>query len=118
MALDLYLNDNVYLSGQAMGAYDGGAGGYATGMFGLGYQQAIDDAFLLGVELALGSAGGGGLAVGDGLVSHAYLNGEYRFNKRFSVGLSLGRFESLDVAYQVDLLQFSVGYRFADILVR
>jgi len=35
-SLDRFFSDHIYISGQAVGAYSGGAGGYAEGLFGAG----------------------------------------------------------------------------------
>ncbi len=116
ISMDLFITPKFYLSGQAIGAYDGGAGGYAVGMFALGYQQPVTDSLLLGGEVGAGSAGGGGLAVGDGLVRHYYLTAEYQLTKQISLEMAMGRFEAFDGSLQADLFQLSLAYRFSEIV--
>ncbi len=36
-----FLDRNLYVTGQAHSAFDGGAGGYAAGLFGVGWQTAV-----------------------------------------------------------------------------
>ncbi len=116
VSMDLFVTPNVYLSGQAVGAYGGGAGGYAVGMFALGYQQPISGSLLLGGEVGVGSAGGGGLAVGDGLVRHYYLTAEYQVTKQIAFEIAVGRFEAFDGPLEADLFQLSLAYRFSEIV--
>jgi len=115
MLIDLFVSPRVYFSGQAIGAYNGEAGGYAVGLFGVGFLQPVSEAISLGAEMSLGSAGGGGLAVGSGLVSQYYMTCEYRFTETYSVELAAGRFSSLEGDFDVDLLQMSLNYRFSEI---
>ncbi len=115
MAVDLFVTPNLYLSGQAIGAYAGGAGGYAAGMFALGYRQPITTALFFGGEVGVGSAGGGGLAVGDGLVGHYYLTAEYEINKQIALEAVAGRFEALEGSLSAHLIQLSLIYRFSAI---
>ena len=116
MAMDLFVTPKIYLSGQAMGAYAGGAGGYAVGMFALGYRQPVTNSLSLGGEVGVGSAGGGGLAVGDGLVGHAYLTAEYEINKQVALEAAAGRFEALEGSLSAHLIQLSLIYRFSEIV--
>ena len=116
ISMDLFITPKLYLSGQAIGAYDGGAGGYAVGMFALGYQQPVTDSLSLGGEVGGGSAGGGGLAVGEGLVRHYYLTAEYQVTKQISLEMAVGRFEAFDGPLQANLFQLSLAYRFSEIV--
>ena len=66
----------------------------------------------------MGAAGGGGLAVGSGLVSQYYLTGEYKLSDVYAIELAAGRFSSLEGEFDTDLLQLSLTYRFAEITAR
>ncbi len=113
--MDLFITPEIYFSGQAIGAYNGGAGGYAVGLFGLGYLYPVTHKFSLGTEFAMGSAGGGGIAVGSGLVAQYYLTSEYQLTPELAIDLSVGRFDSLEGEYSADLLQLSLSYRLSNI---
>ncbi len=113
LQFDFFVTDEAYLTGQAIGAYRGDAGGYAVGLWGLGYELPITEKASIGAEVAVGAAGGGGLAVGDGLVRQYYLTGEYRVDGDVGVGLAVGRFVS-EGRFEADLLQLSLNYYFAE----
>jgi hypothetical protein len=66
-----FLDRNLYVTGQAHSAFDGGAGGYSAGLFGVGWQQAMGTretgpTWHVGIEALLGAGGGGGVDVGGG----------------------------------------------------
>ena len=67
LKLDRYVDDHVYLSGQAHSAFAGGAGAYSIGLIGAGLATAPAP-YRLGIELLLGAAGGGGVASGNGAI--------------------------------------------------
>jgi hypothetical protein len=66
---DRRLNDTLYLTGEAGSATGGGAGGYSTGLAGLGGQTPAWARQRLFLEAALGAGGGGGLRSGGGLLA-------------------------------------------------
>lgn len=66
-----FLDRNLYVTGQAHSAFDGGAGGYSAGLFGVGWQQALGTretgpTWHVGIEALLGAGGGGGVDVRGG----------------------------------------------------
>lgn len=117
---DLFINNNVYLSGQAIGAYDGGAGGYAAGLVGAGYVTPLwkNSRLLLNTELLVGAAGGGGLAVGDGLVSQAMVGLGYRTSRASSLHASYGRIKSHNGHFEADVINLTYGLRFSTLAWR
>lgn len=68
MKIDLFLNENVYLTGQAYTALAGGAGGYQIGLVGLGYRQQLMPRWALSGEAYLGAGGGAGVDTKGGLL--------------------------------------------------
>lgn len=75
-----FLDKNLYVTGQAHSAFDGGAGGYTAGLFGVGWQQAMGTpgsgpTWHVGVEALAGAGGGGGVDVRGGalLQPNAYI---------------------------------------------
>ena len=58
---DRMLDDGFYLSGEAGSATGGGAGGYSTGLAGLGWETPALLGQRLFLEIALGAGGGGGI---------------------------------------------------------
>ncbi|HXC17266.1 MAG TPA: hypothetical protein VNV60_07490 [Holophagaceae bacterium] len=66
---DRMLAHGFYLSGEAGSATGGGAGGYSTGLAGLGWQTPAIAAQRFFLEASAGAGGGGGLRSGGGLLT-------------------------------------------------
>jgi hypothetical protein len=66
---DRLVGSGFYFSGEAGSATGGGAGGYSTGLAGLGWETPQRAGQRLFVEAALGAGGGGGLRSGGGLLA-------------------------------------------------
>ncbi len=65
-----FIDRNLYVTGQVHSAYDGGAGGYAAGLFGVGWQTPLGGpggpTWYVGLEALSGAGGGGGVDVRGG----------------------------------------------------
>ena len=67
-----FLDENLYITGQAHSAVGGGAGGYSAGLFGFGWQTALGGrkgggpGWHVGLEALVGAGGGGGVDVRGG----------------------------------------------------
>jgi hypothetical protein len=57
----------LYVTGQVQSAYQGNAGAFSVGLFGVGAQWR-QDGWLAGAELLAGAAGGGGVDTGGGAI--------------------------------------------------
>ncbi len=68
LKLNRYMNDNLYLSGQAYSAFAGGAGGFSVGLVGAGLAASPAESVRVGAELLVGAAGGGGVQTAGGAV--------------------------------------------------
>ena len=110
--LDWYLSESFYLSGQAFAAYRGGAGGYATGAFGLGYHQALPYDFALVAELNAGAGGGGSIESGSGAIVQPMAGVAYSFNHQLGLELLAGKVMALDGVLDANVVEFSLSYRF------
>ncbi len=108
LKLDAYINSWMFLSGHALGAATGGAGGYAAGLVGPGFQFGR----YVSVELLLGAAGGGGLAVGAGKIFQPMLNLELPINKSLGFEVSLGYIEAIGGGMSAPVSNFSIAYYF------
>ncbi len=69
LKLNRYLNDHVYLSGQAHSAFAGGAGAYSVGLVGIGASAAPAASLRIGAEALIGAAGGGGVTTAGGAIT-------------------------------------------------
>ncbi|NTW63936.1 MAG: hypothetical protein HGA46_07610 [Chlorobiaceae bacterium] len=110
--IDYFLDRNWYLSGQGLAAYDGNAGAYMTGLLGAGIRKNITDRFYLNAEALAGAAGGGGVAVGSGLVWQGNLGLGYDITPAISVMATAGRMEAFDGDFRSNVLGLSLGYNF------
>lgn len=96
--VEKFLTDAVYLTGQAQGAYSGGAGGYAVGLLGVGWEIPLreDGRLSFNVEFAAGAAGGGGVDVGGGAIIQPQLGLTWHLNGQYAACLEVGRVKALD----------------------
>lgn len=111
--VDLMTTDKFYLSGQALGAFDGGAGGYAAGLVGPGWRQPLDQRqrWHVMAEMLFGAGGGGGLAVGGGLLLQPMLGLGYQFNEAWGLALAVGDLQAVDGSFKAQIIDCSIVYR-------
>ena len=111
---DYFMNENFFLTGQGIAAYEGKAGAYMTGLVGAGVHLPIMGSPLYTeAELLIGAAGGGGMAVGGGLVWQGSAGLGYQLNKAYSIQASYGHMSALKGAFKANTLTLSIGYRFS-----
>ena len=108
----------VYVTGTALAACDGGAGGYASGLLGAGWRQPLTASKRaeFSAEISLGAAGGGGIDVGGGLVMQALTAVEVRITDRYGVMLSAARLAAANGKLRSDAIGLSLTYRFSSLL--
>jgi len=118
--IDLMLSRDLYITGQALSACDGGAGGYAVGQFGAGWRHALGRTLYANTELLLGAAGGGGIDVGGGLLMQAMVGIEKTLDasKRFSLILSAGRLASTEGALQTNVVDAAIAWRLSSPVIK
>jgi len=107
--LDYFVSPQIYLTGQGLAAYAGQAGGYMTGQVGMGRQWPLSADWSVEAEALLGAAGGGGLAVGGGLVGQANGNIVYRMSDAWSLLGTVGRVESPRGNFKANVVGISLG---------
>lgn len=111
--MDYFLHDNFYLTGQGLAAYKGQAGAYMTGLVGGGVSLPIfSTPLFITAELLAGAAGGGGLAVGGGLVWQANAGLGYQLSDEFSLIAQYGYMAAPKGNFRARVLSLSVGYNF------
>jgi hypothetical protein len=110
--VDYFVSPQWFLSGQGLAAYSGKAGAYMTGLVGLGYQQQVAGPWFAEAEALAGAAGGGGLAVGGGLVGQVNASLGYRLNKSLSLMATAGRIQATRGELNANVLGVSLGYQF------
>lgn len=107
---DYFVQPSLYLSGQALGAYNGQAGAYMIGLLGPGVRQDITDHLFFDAEALVGAAGGGGLAVGSGLVWQGNAGLGYQISREVSVMMTAGRISAFNGQLRADVIGISLGY--------
>lgn len=90
LALNRYLGQHIYITGQAHSAFAGSAGAYSVGLVGLGASAQPLPTLRVGAEFLGGAAGGGGVATAGGAVLQGLAWGAWQPGKvgeiRFGVG--------------------------------
>ena len=87
------ISKRFYVAGEASFAYEGGSGGYAHGLFGLGIKsnKFFNQKISLFAEAAGGVAGGGGVDSGEGILIRPSAGINYHFNDDFNFNISAGQ---------------------------
>jgi len=110
--IDYFLNRDWYITGQGLAAYGGGAGAYMTGLLGTGARKTVTGDLFINTEGLVGAAGGGGLAIGSGLVWQGNIGLGYDINPTLSALLSAGRMQAFNGDFKANVIGLSVGYQF------
>ena len=92
--LDRYVDEHVYLSGQAHSAFAGGAGAYSIGLIGAGVATA-PATVRFGAELLVGAAGGGGVASGNGAIAQSIAWAGWSVTRDSQLRLGVGGVKSI-----------------------
>jgi len=102
-------------TGEAFGAYSGDIGGYAEGWLGLrmrhGFQRLPGTEGILG--FSMGAGGGGGVAVGDGLLWNGRAGLGWVLSPSAALELTLGYTDAVAGEFSAYTAQFGVSWRFA-----
>lgn len=110
--LDNFPAPNWCLTGQGLAAFAGDAGAYMTGQVGAGLHRPLGVRWFAEAEALLGAAGGGGLAVGGGLLGQANVALGYKLSKSMSVMGTLGRIQSFGGDFKANVAGLSLAYQF------
>jgi len=94
LRIDRFVTPNVYVTGQAHGAFAGDAGGFTSAFLGAGWWQPLSPRWHVAAELLGGAAGGGGVD-SRGAVAQAMLHVGAQLTPGIGVRLGVGRIEAL-----------------------
>jgi hypothetical protein len=111
--MDYFLTPNWFVTGQGLAAHSGDAGAYMVGEVGLGGVWNVTPNWFIEGEALFGAAGGGGLAVGSGLVAQGNASVGYRLNKALSMIATAGRIEALQGDFKANVAGLSLAYQFS-----
>ncbi len=113
LALDLPMTTHLYFTGQGAFSTSGGAGGWATGLVGLGAEESFFSgrtrAYL---EALVGAGGGGGLDSRGGAIFQPMLGLAQSLGTQAEVHLRVGRLKSLRHGIDSPLVEVGLGWRF------
>jgi len=110
--IDWFGGDWWYLTGQGLSAYEGGAGGYSEGHWGVGIFSPSWKNWQLYSEMLIGAGGGGGVDSGSALLYKPSLGLEYNLNKNFSFQAGLGKVISKEGNLDANTLELNLLWRF------
>jgi len=115
---DVMISESLFITGQTMAAYDGGAGGYAVGLAGLGGEWILArrSPWVAGLEALVGAAGGGGIEVQGGLIAQATAGIGYRFQGVHGVWLRYGRSGSIRESLGRNVVSLDYSFRFSTLM--
>jgi hypothetical protein len=107
-----FVGASAYLTGQVQSAYQGNAGAYTAGLFGVGGQWRFDSGLLAGAEMLAGAAGGGGVDTGSGAIVKpmAYVGAE--LSPALSLRLGAGWVKALNGELSSAVADLTLVYAF------
>ncbi len=103
---------HFFMTGQGLAAYAGKAGAFMTGLVGAGVQVPLTQNWFVEGEGLVGAAGGGGLAVGSGLVGQANASLGYRLSESLSLIGSAGYMAAVRGDFKAKVVGLSLAYQF------
>ena len=110
--LDWMGGDWWYLTGQGLSAYEGGAGGYSEGHWGLGIVGPNWKNWQLYGEMLIGAGGGGGVDSGSALLYKPSIGLEYNLTDNFSLQTGIGKVISKEGNLNANTSDVSLVWRF------
>ena len=110
--IDLMIGDRWYLTGQGLSAYEGGAGGYSEGHWGIGILGPSWKNWRLYGEMLIGAGGGGGVDSGSAMLYKPSIGLEYNLNDDFSLQTGIGKVISKEGNLDANTLDVSLVWRF------
>ncbi len=107
-----FIGPALYLTGQVQSAYQGGAGGFSVGLFGVGGLWRSGAGLLAGAEFLAGAAGGGGVDTGSGAVIKPMGYVGWELSPAASLRLGAGWIEAPNGQLSSPVLDLSVVFAF------
>ena len=110
--IDWMVGNWWYLTGQGLSAYEGGAGGYSEGHWGLGVLGPNWHNWQLYSEMLIGAGGGGGVDSGSALLYKPSIGLEYNLTDDFSLQTGIGKVISKEGSLDANTFEISLVWRF------
>jgi hypothetical protein len=93
-------------------AYQGGAGAYTAGLFGVGGQWRFEPGLLAGAELLAGAAGGGGVDTGGGAIVKPMAYVGAQLTKPLSLRLGAGWIKAFNGELSSPVVDLTLTFAF------
>ncbi len=113
--IDRFISEDTYISGQALGAYEGKSGGYAVGLIGIGNRVEINNDWSVFGEFAIGASGGGSIDTGGGAIVQPSVGTEYKIYEDLGFQVSIGKIKALGGNLNTNVFDFGLNYKFKTI---
>jgi len=110
--IDWMVGEWWYLTGQGLSAYEGGAGGYSEGHWGVGILGPSWNNLRFYGEMLIGAGGGGGVDSGSALLYKPSVGLEYNFSKDLSLQTGIGKVISKEGSLDANTFDASLVWRF------
>lgn len=110
--LDYFISPHWYVTGQGLAAYAGKAGAYMTGLMGAGTQWPVTQRWFVEGEMLVGAAGGGGVAVGGGLVGQANVGIGYHLSEPLALLATVGGITAERGPFKAHVAGLALTYQF------
>jgi hypothetical protein len=107
-----FIGPALYLTGQVQSAYQGDAGAYTAGLFGIGGQWRFEPGLLAGAEMLAGAAGGGGVDTGGGAVVKPMAYVGAQLSKPLSLRLGAGWIKALNGELSSPVVDLTLTFAF------
>ena len=107
-----FVGPALYLTGQVQSAYQGGAGAYTAGLFGVGGQWRFEPDLLAGAEMLAGAAGGGGVDTGGGAIVKPMVYVGAQLGKPLSLRLGAGWIKAFDGELSSPVVDLTLTFAF------
>jgi hypothetical protein len=109
---DRVLSQSFFLTGQALSAYNGRAGGYSAGLIGAGWESppVFGTKNQFNAEILIGAGGGGGLSVGGGAIVEPMFGLKHRFTQNLSAEIMGGRVKAIGGDLNSAIIDFGLVY--------
>jgi len=112
LQINRFVASNVYVTGQAQSAFDGGAGAYSVGLFGVGAQLPVTSGLRVGVEALAGAAGGGGVDTQGGAILEGRAYVDAAITDSLSLRIGGGKVKSVHGGLNAPEVDAALVFRF------
>jgi len=108
--LDYFFNSHGYITGHGLAAHHGNVGSYMTGLVGAGARLPLVSKWSTELEVLGGAAGGGGLAMGSGLLAQTNLALVYQFTSSLSGQVSVGEAKAINGPFRAHVAGLALAW--------